>query len=75
MNQQIIFNDDISFDDSEKGWVFTGLLSGERISILIKCKKHDELTDELKFNLEEIIEEWLEDNEPLSGSRIEVVYT
>jgi hypothetical protein len=75
MNQQIIFNDDISFDNSEKGWVFTGLLSGERISILIKCKKRDELTDELKFNLEEIIEEWLEDNEPLSGSRIELVYS
>jgi len=60
MNQQIIFNDDICFDDSRQGWVFTGLLSGERINILVQSNKHTELNNELKFDLEELIEEWLE---------------
>jgi hypothetical protein len=74
MNQQIIFNDDIFFDESQQGWVFTGLLSGERLTILIKSKQNTILTDELKFDLEESVEEWLEEHEPPTSSRIELEY-
>jgi len=74
MNQQIIFNDDICFDDNQQGWVFTGLLSGERINILVQSNKHTELNNELKFDLEELIEEWLEENEPPTNNKIELVY-
>ncbi|AOW77196.1 hypothetical protein A3Q34_10250 [Colwellia sp. PAMC 20917] len=74
MNQQIIFNDDITYDDNQKGWIFSGLLSGERINILIKCTKHNVMSDSLKFDLEEIVEEWLDANEPLPESRIELYY-
>lgn len=74
MNQQMIFNDDICFDDNLQGWVFTGLLAGERINILIKSTKHAELNNELKFDLEETVEEWLENNEPPADSKIELVY-
>jgi len=74
MNQQIIFNDDISFDESQQGWVFTGLLSGERLTIIIKSKQNTILTDELKFDFEESVEEWLEEHEPPTNSRIELAY-
>ncbi|TWX49169.1 hypothetical protein [Colwellia hornerae] len=74
MNQQIIFNDDITYDKNQKGWVFSGLLSGERIDILIKCEQHNVLSDALKFDLEVIVEEWLDVNEPLPESRIELDY-
>jgi hypothetical protein len=74
MNQQIIFNDDICFDENLQGWRFSGLLSGERISILIKSNNYADLTDGLKFELEEIVEEWLENNEPPTDSKIELVY-
>jgi len=70
MNQQIIFNDDICFDDHQQGWIFTGLLSGERINIFIKSKKHTELNNALKFDLEELVEQWLEENEPPTNNKI-----
>lgn len=74
MNQQIIFNDDITYDDNQQGWIFSGLHSGERINILIKCTKHKIMSDALKFDLEEIVEEWLDNNEPLPENRIDLYY-
>jgi len=70
MNQQILFNDDIVFDDKSNAWVFTGLLSGERVTISIRSANHLPLSDSLKFDFECQVEEWLEDNEPLENGEI-----
>jgi hypothetical protein len=74
MNQQILFNDDIIFNDQIKAWVFTGLLAGERITIEIISEEPLELSDALKFDFEFQVEEWLEDNEPPVTSKIKLVY-
>jgi len=74
MNQQILFNDDIAFDENQQAWNFTGLLAGERITITIKTESTLKLTDELRFNFEDQVEEWLEDNEPPENCKIELLY-
>ncbi|NQZ88592.1 MAG: hypothetical protein HRT54_13555 [Colwellia sp.] len=74
MNQQIIFNDDMSFDYEKRECVFTGLVSGERITIFIKAKDIIELTNAVKFDFECQVEEWLEDNEPPTNRKIQLVY-
>ena len=38
MNQQIIFNDDMTFDHEKGQCFFTGLIAGERVTISIKTK-------------------------------------
>ena len=75
MNQQIIFNDDMTFDSNKRECVFTGLVSGERVTIIIKAKNVIELTNTVKFDFECQVEEWLEDNEPPMNQKIEVLYT
>jgi hypothetical protein len=70
MNQQILFNDDISFDDNSLEYVFTGLLSGERVTIRIKTENPLPLNDTLKFDFECQVEEWLEENEPSDNGEI-----
>ena len=74
MNQQILFNDDIIFNSERQTWSFTGLLGGERINILIQDKACHPLSNELKFDLEEQVEEWLEDNEPSMNGEIHLLY-
>ena len=67
MNQAIIFNDDLCYDETHKAWCFTGMMSGQCITIyfhsfsLGRLKEIDSCT---KFDLEEIAELWLEKNEP-----------
>ncbi|NMP17868.1 hypothetical protein [Thalassotalea sp. Y01] len=63
MNQAILFNDDFQYIDAQNCWCFTGMLSGARITIYIQAPKRD-ITDALKFELEELIEDYLEDEEP-----------
>ena len=75
MNQQIIFNDDMSFDYENRECSFTGLVAGERITILIKARDVIELTNAVKFDFECLVEEWLEGNEPLPNQKIELLYT
>ncbi|MFT5295967.1 MAG: hypothetical protein ACI9YH_001983 [Colwellia sp.] len=75
MNQQIIFNDDMTFDHEKGKCCFTGLIAGERVNILIKAKNVIEFTDSVKFDFECQVEEWLEDNEPPTNRKIELVYT
>jgi len=67
MNQSIIFNDDLIFDDKEDAWSFTAQLSGELITLFfhsIQLKQLEVIDTCAKFDLEEIIELWLEKNEP-----------
>lgn len=71
MNQAIIFNDDLSFDETNQAWCFTGQLSGQIITLyfhsfsLSRLETIDSCT---KFDLEEIAELWLEKNEPEGDS-------
>jgi len=67
MNQAIIFNDDLIFNREFDAYCFTGLLSGEVITIYIhsvQLKQLSEIDTCTKFDLEEIVELWLEKNEP-----------
>lgn len=67
MNQAILFNDDIDFDDQQDAWRFTALLSGERIIIYfhsMQLKRLGKIDQCTKYDLEEIVELWLEKNEP-----------
>lgn len=63
MNQAILFNDDHKYDTEKDCWVFTGLLSGQLITIYLSSKTA-ELNQSNKFEWEERVEDWLEDNEP-----------
>ena len=73
MNQQILFNDDMVFDREQQAWVFTGLLSGERITIIIEVEEPLPLNEELRFDFEYLVEEWLEDNEPSMNGEIHLL--
>jgi len=67
MNQALIFNDDIEFDQQQDSWRFTALLSGQRITIYfhsMQLKRLSEIDSCTKYDLEEAVELWLENNEP-----------
>jgi hypothetical protein len=71
MNQAILFNDDLIFDKQQDAWCFTALLSGQVITIYfhsIQLKQLAEIDSCTKFDLEEIVELWLEKNEPEGDS-------
>lgn len=64
MNQQILFNDDLCFRPDKKYWQWSGILSGENITIVIKCSVTPEtFTTNYQFDWELAIEDWLIDNE------------
>lgn len=69
MNQAILLNDDLSYDG--KYWRLSGLLSGQRIDIVVTTKQSS-YSDTLKFDIEMAVEDWLEDNEPDNSSTIEI---
>jgi len=67
MNQAILFNDDLAFDQQQGAWCFTALLSGQRITIYfhsVELKLLGKIDSCTKYDLEEIVELWLEKNEP-----------
>ncbi|MEH6596658.1 MAG: hypothetical protein V7736_14055 [Colwellia polaris] len=67
MNQAIIFNDDLQFNKAHDAWSFTGQLSGQRITIYfhsMQLKQLTEINNCTKYDLEELTELWLEENEP-----------
>ena len=69
MNQAILFNDDHTYLAVKNRWRFTGLMSGNLISIYIAHPKSS-ITQEDKFVWEEDVEEWLADNEPDDNNEI-----
>ena len=74
MNQSILFNDDLKFNDNEDAWSFTAQLSGETITIYfhsMQLKQLGEIDSCTKFDLEEVAELWLEKNE-LEGNVIHI---
>lgn len=76
MNQSIVFNDDLCFDQAQQRWVFTGLVCGDKVTIVIEAKQQDHtqlISDSVKFDWEEAVEEWLEDNEPDHNNEIHLV--
>ncbi|KGJ88239.1 hypothetical protein [Thalassotalea sp. ND16A] len=69
MNQAILFNDDHLFLQDQQMWRFTGLIAGDRITIYIKAN-NNVLTLAMKLNFEELVEDYLEDEEPNSHNEI-----
>ncbi len=69
MNQSILFNDDHYYDISKGAWCFTGILAGEIVNIRI-ISAHSEnsaLLESTKLDWEMLVEDWLDDNEPIDG--------
>ena len=67
MNQAILFNDDLVFDKEQDAWCFTALLSGQSVTVYfhsMQLKRLEDIDSCTKFDLEEIVELWLEKNEP-----------
>jgi len=67
MNQAILFNDDLLFNKEEGAWCLTALLSGQLMTIYfhsMQLKRLSEIDNCTKYDLEEIVELWLEKNEP-----------
>lgn len=74
MNQAILFNDDLKFDTKQDAWCFTALLSGQSITVYfhsVELKQLGEIDNCTKFDLEEVVELWLEKNEP-EGNTIHI---
>lgn len=66
MNQAILFNDDLVFDEQQRSWRLTALLSGQLITVYfhsMQLKLLGKIDSGTKFDLEEIVELWLEKNE------------
>lgn len=67
MNQAILLNDDFHYDGQQKAWCLTGLLNGEKITIMIAeayLSANTRVNDNLIFEIEDTIESWLDNNEP-----------
>ena len=67
MNQAILFNDDLQFNEDQDAWCFTALISGQSTTVYfhsMQLKRMNEIDNCTKFDLEEIVELWLEKNEP-----------
>jgi len=74
MNQAILFNDDLTFDVKQDAWRITAQMSGQRLTIYfhsMQLKQLGEIDSCTKFDLEEIVELWLEKNE-LEGNVIHI---
>ena len=77
MNQAILFNDDIYFDQAKNAWSFTCLLNGECIQILITGQNYPsdlQVTSAVKFDWEDAVEVWLENNEPEENQLIKLSF-
>lgn len=70
MNQAILFNDDLSFDEERHAWVFSGLLEGNLLKIIIDEKYHSRISpieDSIRFDWESKVEDWLKHYEPVGN--------
>ncbi len=67
MNQAVLFNDDFNFNKNQDSWCFTIQMSGQLIQVYCHSLELNQLTEidsSTRFDLEEILELWLENNEP-----------
>ena len=74
MNQAILFNDDLIFDEQQDAWSFTAQSEGQILTIYfhsMQLKLLGEIDNCTKFDLEEVVELWLEKNE-LEGNVIHI---
>ncbi|MCP5077933.1 MAG: hypothetical protein GY951_07740 [Psychromonas sp.] len=74
MNQAILFNDGLIFDEQQDAWCCTALLSGQAITIYfhsMQLKLLGQIDSCTKFDLEEIVELWVEKNE-VEGDEIHI---
>ena len=74
MNQAVLFNDDLAFNDKEDAWCFTAQISGQITTIFfhsMQLKKLGVIDSCTKYDLEEVVELWLEKNE-LEGNSIHI---
>lgn len=74
MNQSILFNDDLSFDKEEDAWRISAQISGQLITIVFHSFELKQLTvidTCTQYDLEEIAELWLENNE-IDGNVIHI---
>jgi hypothetical protein len=71
MNQSILLNDDLRYNDKQLCWHCSGLIAGEKINIVINSDiTIEQLTQQIRFDWEFAIESWLEDNEPTDENQI-----
>lgn len=73
MNQAILFNDDLAFNQCQKMWSFSGLISGNKVTVFIITSAYSEnsvIDNSIIFDWEEAVEVWLEDNEPNESDEI-----
>ncbi|WP_286263909.1 hypothetical protein [Thalassotalea atypica] len=67
MNQSILFNDDLVFDKSADAWSMTALVAGQSVKVYFHSyglKQLDKIDTCTKYDLEEVVELWLEKHEP-----------
>jgi len=72
MNQSVLFNDDLSFDQQHDCWSMTALIAGQSINVYFhsfQLKQLTEISSCTQYDLEEAVELWLEKNE-LEGKEI-----
>lgn len=75
MNQAVLFNDDLIFDEQQDAWRLTAQLSGQLITIYfhsIELKRLEQIDSCTKFDLEEVVELWFEKNEPEGDIHIQM---
>lgn len=73
MNQSLLFNDDLEFDDERHAWSFSCLIEGNLHKVVIDEQYHSRVlpvTEQIKFEWEERVENWLKNYEPVG---IEIV--
>lgn len=73
MNQAILLNSDLTFDESRSLWTISGFYQSQGIVIYIseaKLARNTYISSELLFDLEADIEDWLELNEPDENNEI-----
>jgi hypothetical protein len=74
MNQALLFNDDLTFNNQENTWCLTAQLSGQVITVYfhsLALKKLTVIDNSTKFDLEDSVELWLEKHE-LEGDTIHI---
>ena len=67
MNQALLLNNDLTFDEQQQAWLITGFYQSQDIRFYINTNKlpiSSQITSVILLDLEADIEDWLENNEP-----------
>ncbi|MGJ8694369.1 MAG: hypothetical protein ACSHW0_18015 [Thalassotalea sp.] len=73
MNQALLLNNDLTFDQTNAWWTITGFYQSQDIVVYIKEAKLARttvITAAVIFDIEADIEDWLEVNEPDENNNI-----